>query len=276
MNSLRKDNGNFLWITVLLLSAYIALISWFQINEVKQVQSTFEHLSAKKTARTELELRQKLKIAKEMPPLGFRNLIADGVFLNFLQYFSGVSERKDATQSLSPDFFEAIIALDPYYRDYYLFLSSSVTLYAAQPQKAVKIMEEGLEAIAPNILSDSFYIWRYKAVDELLFLGNSQLAQKSFEQAAEWANYSDAPDSKAVGMASRKTAEFLAADPDSRAAQIAAWSSVLSNALNDDIRKRAVQHINELGGIVRFQKDGSIQIDSAEVNDSDEVTKSNG
>ena len=273
MNIFKRDIGNSLWVTVSLLFAYIALISWFQISEVKQVHNKFENLSTKKTVKTESELRKKLKIAKEMPSLGFRNLVADGVFLNFLQYFSDVSERKDTTQSLSPDFFETIIALDPFYRDYYLFLSSSVTLYAAQPQKAVKIMEEGLEAITPNILSDSFYIWRYKAVDELLFLGNSQLAQRSFEQAAEWASHSIAPDSKAMGIASRKTAEFLAADPDSHAAQIAAWSSILSNALNDDIRRKAVQRINELGGIVRFREDGSIEIDSAELNNSNEVEK---
>ncbi|MGB3791035.1 MAG: hypothetical protein WA949_23720 [Phormidesmis sp.] len=192
------------------------------------------------------KLEQKLNSISHIPPLGFRNLLANSVFLNFLQYFSDVSERETVGQNLSPMFFDQIISLDPFYRDYYLFLSSSTTLYAAQPQRTVDLMSKGLERINPSLLSDSFYIWRYKGVDELLFLGDSQAAKKSFRKSAEWAAFSNLPESDLVGAASQQTAAFLERDPDSRYAQIAAWNSVLSNAMNESIRDKAIERIRVL------------------------------
>ena len=121
-------------------------------------------------------------------------------------------------------------------------------------------MSRGLEAITAHRPSDSFYIWRYKGVDELLFLGDSQSAQQSFETAAEWASQSEAPDSDVIESVSRQTAQFLARDPDSEFAQISAWASILTNATSDEVRERAIARIQELGGRVSEQQDGSIQI----------------
>ncbi|MGB7250575.1 MAG: hypothetical protein WBC73_16685 [Phormidesmis sp.] len=120
----------------------------------------------------------------------------------------------------------------------------------------------------PDIMPNSFYVWRYKGVDELLFLGDSQSAQDSFEKAADWASRSDAPESELVEKASRQTADFLAADPESRYAQIAAWRSVLSNAVNEAIRDQAVERIQQLGGSIDMLEDaneqtGSIQTDNS-------------
>jgi len=204
--------------------------------------------------------KQSLKLLERTPSLGFRNLVANSVFLSFLQYFSDVSEGKVQGENLSPDFFSVILKLDPFYKDYYLFLSNSTTLYAGQPQESVSLMSRGLEAITAHRPSDSFYIWRYKGVDELLFLGDSQSAQKSFETAAEWASQSDAPDSDVIESVSRQTAQFLARDPDSEFAQISAWASILTNATSDEVRERAIARIQELGGRVSEQQDGSIQI----------------
>jgi hypothetical protein len=277
MNILKINNVFSSTAAFLLLSAGVISTLCFQSSEIKMIRNTSANLSNEQILSRHTELQKHLKIIKNTPPLGFRNLMADGVFLNFVQYFSSVSEQADVHQHLSPDFFEAIIALDPFYRDYYLFLSSSTTMYAAQPQKTVEIMAKGLAAINnTHPLSDSFYIWRYKGVDELLFLGNSQAAQKSFERAADWAEQSDAPDSGVMGRLSRQTADFLANDPDSNQAQISAWSSVLSNALNDTIRDRAVRRIRELGGRVEIQENGTIQIGTVETSDSSKLEKPNG
>ncbi|NJN74904.1 MAG: hypothetical protein HC799_20065 [Limnothrix sp. RL_2_0] len=247
-------------------------ITTFQSNEIKHLKIDAVNLSAEDRPaeayfKSDVELKETLTLLRYAPSLGFRNVLANGVFLNFLQYFSDissdVSKHNDVGQNLSPEFFEAIISLDPFYKEYYLFLSSSTTLYAAQPQKTIALMARGLEKMDPNLMHDSFYIWRYKGVDELLFLGDGQSAKHSFEKAAEWASRSDEPDSDLIEMASRRTAAFLAADPESRYAQIAAWSSVLSHALNDTIRKRAIERIEELGGSVDLQESDSVRIDSA-------------
>ena len=191
----------------LLFFICVSSVAYLQTGKMKQVrsQSANAHIGAAK-------LQQRLSAIKNMPSLGFRNLLADSVFLSFLQYFSDVSDGNSVENNLSPAFFESIISLDPFYRNYYLFLSSSTTLYAAQPQKTIEIMDRGLEKINPSIMPDSFYIWRYKAVDELLFLGDSRSARTSFEKAAEWASQSSDPDSELVGMASQQSADFLEND----------------------------------------------------------------
>ena len=250
----------------LLLLICVSSVAYLQTGEVKQVRSQFAnaHIGAASN------LQQRLSAVENMPSLGFRNLLADSVFLSFLQYFSDVSDGNNVDENLSPLFFESIISLDPFYRNYYLFLSSSTTLYAAQPQKTIEIMDRGLEKIDPGTMPDSFYIWRYKAVDELLFLGDSQSARKSFEKAAEWASQSSDPDSELVGMASQQTADFLENDPDSHQAQISAWSSVLFNALDDTTRKRAAERIEDLGGRVDFLENSNVHIESNVSDSSDE------
>ncbi len=268
MNILKSSNVLSSIASSLVLTVSIASTIYLQSTEIKLVRNDATNLSQEQALARNTELQQRLKVIKSTPSFGFRCLMADGVFLGFLQYFSNVSEQANEPQPLSPNFFEAIIALDPFYRDYYLFLSSSTTLYAAQPQKTVDLMEKGLAAISTHPLSDSFYIWRYKGVDELLFLGNSRAAQKSFEQASEWADLSNAPDSEMMSRVSRQTADFLAEDPESRQAQIAAWGSILVNALSDTIRTQATSRIQELGGLVEVQEDGTIQIRTAKTDNS--------
>ncbi len=246
------------WIATLLLPLCLIGLTCFQIKEKKQLQEM--GLIKENTDSFYSQQKQSLNLIERTPSLGFRNLVANGIFLSFLQYFSDFSEGESHGESLSPDFFSVILKLDPFYKDYYLFLSNSTTLHAGKPQESVNIMSRGLESITTYRPSDSFYIWRYKGVDELLFLGDSQSAQQSFETAAEWASQSDAPDSDLIARASRQTAQFLARDPDSRFAQISAWASIFTNATSDEVKERAIARIQELGGRVSEQQDGGIQI----------------
>lgn len=246
------------WIAALFFTLCLIGLAAFQIKEKQQIQET-DSLTENSTSFYSQQ-KQSLKLMERTPSLGFRNLVANSVFLSFLQYFSDLSEGKSQGEPLSPDFFSIILKRDPFYKDYYLFLSNSTTLYAGQPQESVNLMSRGLEAITTHRPSDSFYIWRYKGIDELLFLGDSQSAQQSFETAAEWASQSDAPDSDVIESVSRQTAQFLARDPDSEFAQISAWASILTNATSDEVRERAIARIQELGGRVSEQQDGSIQI----------------
>lgn len=241
------------------LSICAVTIGLIQFNEVAKTEVVDISSLEKDT-----ELRQQLSIANQLPSFGFRNLLAGGVFLNFLQYFSDVSKSSDTEEHLSPDFFEAIVKLDPFYRDYYLFLSGSTTLHAAQPEKTVSIMAKGLAQMSETAVApDSFYIWRYKGVDELLFLGDSEAARKSFENAADWASRSQMSDSEVMEKASRQTSEFLKRNPDSLYAQIAAWNSIVANALNDDIRNKAAQRVQELTSVLKAQADQRERSDTA-------------
>jgi len=192
----------------------------------------------------------RLSLLKELPTFGYDNLIANCVYLSFLQYFGDDEIREKTGYSLSPEYFEIIIKHDPRFLGAYVSLSTSTSMYAAMPERTIKLINEGLHSITPQVPEKSYYVWRYKGIDELLFLGNSQAAQNSFSMAANWANnYSD-PESKYIAQNSHQTALFLSLNPDGTYARIATWAMVLNNNVDEKTRKRVVKEIEALGGKV--------------------------
>ena len=59
---------------------------------------------------------------------------------------------------------------------------------------------------------------------------------------------------------SQQTADFLEKNPDSKAAQIGAWSSILTTAVDDETRRRAIKSIQALGGEVSISENGSVSV----------------
>ncbi|MFE1744233.1 hypothetical protein [Coleofasciculus sp. H7-2] len=210
--------------------------------------------------REEESERLRLNLLQKTPSLGFANLLADWVFLGFLTYYGDDSARGETGYSLSPEYFEIIVDRDPHFLNSYLFLSNSISMYAGMPEKSVALMEKGLKSIAKNPLPKSYYVWRYKGTDELLFLGDAQAARQSFEKAAEWASIYSDPESQNVAAISRQTAQFLARNPNSKFAQVGAWTMVLQNAVDDRTRKIAVSRIEALGGKVVVTPEGEVKV----------------
>jgi len=201
-----------------------------------------------------------LNLLKKFPTLGFDNLVADWVFLNFLQYFGDEPARQKTDYRLSPDFFDVIIPRNPRFLQTYSFLSTSTSLYAALPQRSIALTELGLKSLTPTIPPGSFFVWRSKAIDELLFLGDAKASQQSFETAGKWAEQSPLPGSKEIAQYSQLTAQFLARNPDSRTAQVAAWAMVLNNAPDKRTQNTAINRIQSLGGQVKTKDDGTLQV----------------
>jgi hypothetical protein len=78
----------------------------------------------------------------------------------------------------------------------------------------------------------------------------------------QWAStYSD-EESKQVAAISRQTAEFLARNPNSKSAQIAAWTMVLNNPIDTSTQKLAIRRIVALGGKVSITPQGVVQVTS--------------
>jgi hypothetical protein len=222
--------------------------------------NTLQGHSMKNEESNERLLKTQLDILQKLPGLGFDNLLADWTYLQFLQYFGNDKVRMDKGYGLSPDYFEVIIPRDPYYSYFYLFLSGSSSLYAGQPDRTVALMNEGLSHMTPEVPEQGYLVWRYKGTDELLFLGDTAAAQASFQTAADWARQSDDPEAETVAAISQRTADFLAANPVSKRAQVDAWGSVLVNSLNEGSRNLAIERIEALGGRVVITDDGQVQI----------------
>ena len=197
---------------------------------------------------------------KSMPSIGFRNIVADWSFVQFLQYFGDDKAREQTGYDNSAKYLSVAIHHDPYLRDFYVFLSGSSTIFAGKPEETIQVMSAGLNQLSAHRAPDNYYIWRYKGTDELLFLNDGKAAQKSFEMAANWALQSIDREAGIVAQVSQQTAQFLAKNPDSHLAQINAWGSILTTALDNQTRNRAIEKIRELGGDVVMTEDGQMQI----------------
>lgn len=254
-------NLNFLKPTILIL----ALGGAVSALQIPQLNATAQKVPADQQAAQLTAQAANLKLLKMVPAAGFDNVLADWTFLQFLQYFGDDDARAATDYALSPDFFDAALTHDPYYRYFYLFLSGSSTGYAGMPEKTVSIMEQGLKHLGPQQPADSYYIWRYKGTDELLFLGDGKAAQQSYATAADWASQSSYPGAQQTAQVSQQTAQYLASNPTSKLAQINAWASILTTALDEATQQRAVEHIRDLGGDVIVGEDGGIRIDYAQV-----------
>jgi hypothetical protein len=240
-------------IGILLGVGVIVNLQQGQLEQINQKPS----FSVEQLQKQDEQEKVKLELLRKIPSFGFDNLIADWTFLRFLQYFGDEDVRNVTGYSLSPEYFDIIINRDPRFLDVHHFLSTSVSIYAGMPEKTVELMEKALETVLPT-QPNAYYVWRNKGIDELLFLGDSQAAQKSFEIAAEWASIHSDTESQMIAEISRNTAEFLRTNPNSIKAQINAWLMVFNHAVDDYTRNLAINRIEGLGAELYIDPQGQI------------------
>lgn len=236
------------------------LLSNLQVPKLRELTAPSQPLSPAQMQEQLTAERTYLNITGSVHPLGYDNLIADWIFLRFLQYFGDDPVREVTGYSLSPEYFSVILKLDPRFLTAYYYLSASTTLYAGLPERTIGLMEEKLKLLSPKVPERAYYLWRLKAIDELLFLGDSKAAKRSFEMAAKWASQYSDPESRETAFWSQRTAAYLARKPNSKLAQVNAWTMFLGNAIDDRSRRMAISRIRLLGGDVVKQPNGQVKV----------------
>jgi hypothetical protein len=224
------------------------------LQQPKVQTLTREKLSARDYSQ-EAQLEQtKVELLKNMPAFGFRNMLANWSMLQFIQYFGDVDARAETGYILSPDFLEAVVKNDPKFIRAYLMMSVASSVNAGRPDRTISIMNEGLAKLDPSV-ADAYYIWLYKGVDELLFLGDIKAAKHSNQMAADWAKIAGNPfiEKSALG-----TVRFLSTNPDSRAPRVGAWMLVWLNSQDEETRKMAKENIEKLGGKLVVVNDNQV------------------
>lgn len=196
----------------------------------------------------------------KMPSFGYGNLIADWSFLKFLVYFGDGDVRQHTGYAATTDYFKTVVKNDPRFVKAYFMMSPATSLFAGDPEQSTNLIERGLASITPQSNPDSYILWIYKAIDELLFLGDSAAAKESYDSGIEWASYYDDDRSKAVAARMKAMSNFLANNPDSVEAQIGSWFQLLTNAKDDTTRRRAVDNIEKLGGKITITPQGNVTV----------------
>jgi hypothetical protein len=240
----------------------VLAVGMLQVPQLNDLTSGTKDATPEALQREVNSENLRLNLLGQTPAFGFDNLLADWVFLNFLQYFGDDDARLQTGYALSPEYFKIIITRDPRFLATYIPLSTSISLYAAKPEQSVALMEQGLKSMSPKSPPKSYYVWRQKGIDELLFLGNAQAARQSFEKAAEWASIYPDSESQNVAAFSHHTAAFLARNPLSKSAQVGAWTMILNNLTLKDERTRqiVIARIEALGGQLIVTPQGTVKI----------------
>ncbi|MGK7930422.1 MAG: hypothetical protein AB4041_03160 [Microcystaceae cyanobacterium] len=243
----------------LIIACLLAVIKLQQnrIDTTERILTSADYL-----AQEEAE-RLRLQILKQLPTFGFDNLMADWLYLQYVQYFGDSNARESIGYVLSPNYMEGVAALDPRFVDALIKLDSGTSIFAGHPERSVAALEKSLEEMPTHLKANFFppyHLWITKGVNELLFLGDPEAAQKSYETAAELASLYDDPNAQRTANRVSQTAKFLEANPSSKIPQIGAWTMVLSSTSDERTVKRALEEIQALGGEITILPDGGISI----------------
>jgi tetratricopeptide (TPR) repeat protein len=239
-----------------------AVVVQLQAPQLDSLKHQRKSLSKDVLQQEEAQLKLQLSIAKTLPTFGFDNIIADWHFIDFIQYFGDTEVRQKAGYGAAMEYFDAILDRDPRFLYGYFYLSSTGSLYAGQPERSVGIMDRGLKSLSPKVPDRGYYIWRLKAVDELLFLGKVADARNSMLTAANWARHYPNREGQNVAQLSQNTAAYLARNPKSKQAQFDAWNMVLGAAVDDFVIKRAIAEIRAMGGKVTISPTGEFKVEA--------------
>lgn len=221
----------FIYLFTFIFSAIAIIV--LQSDRYEKVKTQIEnpdYLQQEKESLAALNLR------KLTPSFGFNNLMADSIYLQFVQYFGDETARKATGYSLVPQYFTAIAQRDPQFTAAYLTLATANSMYAGKAEETVSLIDRVLQT-SPAETKNSHLLWTVKAIDETIFLGDINAAKHSYLIAAQLASQQNSEPVLDVVSYNRQRAEFLATEPDTTEAQIIAWKSVLPNVIKEHERQ---------------------------------------
>ncbi|MCT0255087.1 hypothetical protein [Synechocystis sp. CS-94] len=244
------------WFLIIFGSAGIVTIQNMSLGNVQNrlSEEDYEKLSQDEAIQ--------LNLLHRSPSIGFDNIIADWVYLGFIQYFGDTPVRNQTGYGLLPEYYQVLVDKDPLFTDALSKLDVATSLFAGQPQVSAQLLGEALSKMPKKFITkiQPYYLWRAKGNNELLFLGNTDEAKESYRQSIDWAKaYGDEEGQKMVRI-SENSLRILEAKPDSKEARIGAWVGVLANRPDEKTVKRVIDEIEKLGGTVKIESDGRITV----------------
>ncbi len=246
--------------TIAIIALSLTGIIWLQLSRIQPQSTTLTPTEYQQKEQLE---KLQLDVFKGLPALGFDNLLADWLYLRFIQYFGDGEARKQTGYALSANYLELVAERDPLFIDALLKLAGATSIFAGEPKKTITALEKSLVLVPAKLdapVYPPYYLWLYKGIDELLFLGDTKAAQKSYTMASNWAQTYDDEVSQSLAARTKDTVKFLQKNPKSKIAQIGAWSMVLSSTADVKTQQRALQEIQALGGKILVSPEGQISI----------------
>ena len=157
--------------------------------------------------------------------LGFDQLLADFLWLQFIQYIGDTTNRLIDKSRLAAPMLDAITTLDPHFVRAYFFVATVIGGDQHDPQLADRLLNRGIQAN-----SNDWYIPFIAGVNQYLFAHDELPAAKYYQMAAK---FPDAP-SWLSGQA-----VILKAHIPSFIKSINVWQKVFDSAEDPNVKQRA-------------------------------------
>lgn len=215
--------------------------------------------------------QRKLRALQKLPPsgFGFNNLLADYVFISFLQYYGDDLARVEhqTGYGLSKEYFQIIVDRKPYFFGSHSYMTSSVGILGGEPQTSIELLDKILTKLEPERFPLTYSVWQRKAIDEMLFLGDNKKAKESTLKAIEAMDRAKFPPEYREALEGIKTillqrVEFLSGEFDSIKARRLGWFTILNNAPDLRIRKIAVAELQKVGVAIEISPEGEVKLNS--------------
>lgn len=254
MVSLIQHRSRRQWHTLgLMFSIAIALVGILAL-QVTTLQKTRQSLTDEYVVRKE----QNFAIASTLEGIGFGNLAASWLWLEFIQYYGDTLSRRSEGYSLSYDYLKKITELDDQFLWAYRYISPAVAFSAGQPEKAEELILAGLEAMTPQTQPDGYRLHLDRAVNQFLLIGDAQAGRAAYYAAADWYERADLQGTDPDAW--RQLADRLVNSPNRNDVRFTMWNQVFYTSADPVTRDRALLELRELGAEIRRRPDGQIQI----------------
>jgi tetratricopeptide (TPR) repeat protein len=212
----------------------------FQAPHLAKLKHQNSSFNKSKLVEADTTIKAQLSLIKSMPSFGFDNLIADLYFLNFLQYFRDVEARQQTGYGIASDYFDVILDRDPRFIQAYYYLANTASIYLGNPEQSVERMERGLKSFSVLVPDKGYYVWKLKAIDELIFLGKVSAARSSLLTTVKWSSQYPDPERQHVARSTQSTVNYLATNPNLDRSRFEAWNLVLNSAVDRTAIDRAI------------------------------------
>lgn len=253
----RRDTGlgrSISWVFPLMAQVTIGISAIAGVILLQSIQLQKSSSAIESPQQGEQQEAIRLEALSKLPSFGFDNLIASWTFLNFIQYYGDVPARTQTGYSLSQKYFDIITRRDPRFVDSYMFMWGTISYELGQPKLTQEYLKRGTDALSPQMHPRAFSLWRWKATDEILLLGDLSNAARSMEMTANWAAESE--EFKQFVPFFQQTSAWLKTNPDIRLARFQTWLSVYLEATESRTKARAKQEILALGGVEKLNDKG--------------------
>ncbi len=240
------------------IGVVLMLVASFQLPQIEQEEAGLDPDADYR------QRQQTIRTAQALGQLGFRNLAADWLWIDFIQYFGDLPLRLRFGYEQSSEYLDPITDLDPLFTQPYLYGTIAFAWKQGKPREAVQLLEKGLSSMNPNSNPFGYRLWYQVALLQFLWIGNIEAAQVALNQTADWIETIPEAERQPQGVllnpaSLRSLAGRIEESPRSAQVRFDIWVQVWRELRDPEAKQLALIEIEKLGGL-RQLPDGTFEL----------------